>query len=102
MSLFVDIPSDPIAAFDDWLREAAKSEPNDPNAMALATVGADGMPNARMVLLKGHDARGFVFTPISKAKRAMSWSKTPKRLWFSIGRACIAKCAFRADFTGRG
>ena len=61
MSLFVDIPSDPIAAFDDWLQEAAKSEPNDPNAMALATVGADGMPNARMVLLKGHDARGFVF-----------------------------------------
>ncbi|CAI8207406.1 MAG: Pyridoxine/pyridoxamine 5'-phosphate oxidase [Alphaproteobacteria bacterium] len=61
MSLFVDIPSDPIAAFDDWLQEAAKSEPNDPNAMALATVSADGMPNARMVLLKGHDARGFVF-----------------------------------------
>lgn len=61
MILFVDIPSDPIAAFDDWLQEAAKSEPNDPNAMALATVGADGMPNARMVLLKGHDARGFVF-----------------------------------------
>ena len=61
MSLFVDIPSDPIAAFDDWLQEAAKSEPNDPNAMALATVGADGMPNSRMVLLKGHDARGFVF-----------------------------------------
>ena len=61
MSLFVDIPTDPIAAFADWLQEAAKSEPNDPNAMALATVGADGMPNARMVLLKGHDARGFVF-----------------------------------------
>jgi len=61
MSLFIDIPSDPIAAFDDWLQEAAKSEPNDPNAMALATVSADGMPNARMVLLKGHDARGFVF-----------------------------------------
>ena len=61
MSLFVDIPSDPIAAFDDWLKDAAQSEPNDPNAMALATVAADGMPNARMVLLKGHDARGFVF-----------------------------------------
>lgn len=61
MSLFTDIPSDPIAAFDGWLQEAAASEPNDPNAMSLATVGADGMPNARMVLLKGHDARGFVF-----------------------------------------
>lgn len=61
MSLFTTIPGDPIAAFDGWLQEAAASEPNDPNAMSLATVGADGMPNARMVLLKGHDARGFVF-----------------------------------------
>lgn len=61
MSLFTDIPSDPIAAFDDWLKEAVAGEPNDPNAMSLATVGPDGMPNARMVLLKGHDARGFVF-----------------------------------------
>ena len=61
MSLFTDIPSDPIAAFDTWLQEAGETEPNDPNAMALATVGADGMPNARMVLLKGYDARGFVF-----------------------------------------
>ena len=61
MSLFIEPPHDPIAAFDGWLQEAAVSEPNDPNAMSLATVGADGMPNARMVLLKGHDARGFVF-----------------------------------------
>ncbi len=43
------------------MAEAQKSEPNDPNAMALATVDPDGLPNARMVLLKGHDARGFVF-----------------------------------------
>ena len=61
MSLFIEPPHDPIAAFDGWLQEAAASEPNDPNAMSLATVGTDGMPNARMVLLKGHDARGFVF-----------------------------------------
>ena len=61
MSLFTDIPSDPIAAFDGWLQEAAGHEPNDPNAMSLATVAANGMPNVRMVLLKGHDARGFVF-----------------------------------------
>jgi pyridoxamine 5'-phosphate oxidase len=61
MSLFIEPPHDPIAAFDGWLQEAAASEPNDPNAMSLATVDADGMPNARMVLLKGHDARGFVF-----------------------------------------
>ena len=61
MSLFETIPTDPMAAFDGWLQEAAQTEVNDPNAMSLATVAADGMPNARMVLLKGHDARGFVF-----------------------------------------
>ena len=61
MSYFTDPPADPIAAFDAWLNEAAASEPNDPNAMALSTVAETGMPNVRMVLLKGHDARGFVF-----------------------------------------
>ena len=52
---------DPIALFTDWLKEAEKSEPNDPNAMALATVDETGLPNVRMVLLKGVDSRGFVF-----------------------------------------
>ncbi|WP_106640903.1 pyridoxamine 5'-phosphate oxidase [Allosphingosinicella vermicomposti] len=53
--------TDPHFLFDQWLAEAADAEPNDPNAMALATVGADGQPSVRMVLLKGHDAGGFVF-----------------------------------------
>jgi pyridoxamine 5'-phosphate oxidase len=53
--------ADPIAMFGSWLGEAEAAEPNDPNAMALATVDADGMPNVRMVLLKGFDERGFVF-----------------------------------------
>ncbi|MBB3693267.1 pyridoxamine 5'-phosphate oxidase [Sphingomonas sp. BK580] len=52
---------DPIALFDRWLAEAEQSEPNDPNAMALATADADGRPSARMVLLKGHGPDGFVF-----------------------------------------
>tara|TARA_R110002020_G_scaffold16871_59_gene59757 strand:- start:17 stop:655 length:639 start_codon:yes stop_codon:yes gene_type:complete len=52
---------DPIALFADWLADATTSEPNDPTAMALATVDPDGLPNVRMVLLKGHDAGGFVF-----------------------------------------
>ncbi len=52
---------EPFRQFEAWYAEAAKSEPNDPNAMALATVGADGMPSVRMVLLKGHDEKGFVF-----------------------------------------
>ncbi len=53
--------ADPFATFAAWLEEARGSEPNDPNAMALATVGPDGMPSLRMVLLKGFDERGFVF-----------------------------------------
>ncbi len=51
----------PLALFDAWLEAARASEPNDPNAMALATVDAQGRPSVRMVLLKGHDIRGFVF-----------------------------------------
>jgi pyridoxamine 5'-phosphate oxidase len=52
---------DPFALFADWLKEAESSEPNDPNAMSLATVDGEGRPNVRMVLLKGVDANGFVF-----------------------------------------
>ncbi len=52
---------DPDILFDAWLTEARASEPNDPEAMALATADADGRPSVRMVLLKGHDDRGFVF-----------------------------------------
>ncbi len=52
---------DPDTLFDAWLAEARESEPNDPEGMALATSDAQGRPSVRMVLLKGHDARGFVF-----------------------------------------
>lgn len=52
---------DPFALFETWFQEAKASEANDPNAMALSTVDADGMPNVRMVLLKGFDRAGFVF-----------------------------------------
>lgn len=52
---------DPLTRFDAWLAEAEAREPNDANAMAVATVDSSGLPNLRMVLLKGHDARGFVF-----------------------------------------
>jgi pyridoxamine 5'-phosphate oxidase len=53
--------ADPIGLFGEWLQEAAAAEPSDPNAMALATVDGDGLPDVRMVLLKGFDARGFAF-----------------------------------------
>ena len=52
---------DPFELFESWLREAERSEPNDPNAMALATVDPAGMPNVRMVLLKEFGPAGFVF-----------------------------------------
>ncbi len=54
-------PIDPFAVFEDWLAAARETEPNDPHAMALATVDEDGMPDVRMVLCNAHDARGFVF-----------------------------------------
>lgn len=53
--------ADPLAQFAAWLKDAEASEPNDPTAMAVATSDADGLPNVRMVLLKGFDERGFVF-----------------------------------------
>ena len=53
--------TDPLALFDEWFAEARASEPNDPEAMALATAHADGRPSVRMVLLKGHGPDGFVF-----------------------------------------
>jgi pyridoxamine 5'-phosphate oxidase len=53
--------TDPFARFQDWMTEAWRHEPDDANAMTLATATPDGTPSARIVLLKGADARGFVF-----------------------------------------
>jgi len=55
------LADEPLRLFGEWLADAGKSEPNDPNAVALATVDPDGLPNVRMVLLKGYDEHGFVF-----------------------------------------
>jgi len=62
--------TDPVALFDVWLAEAQASEPNDPNAMALATVDARGQPSVRMVLLKGHGPDGFVFYTNTQSRKA--------------------------------
>lgn len=53
--------TNPIKQFSEWLAQAQESEPNDPSAMALASVDADGMPNCRMVLMRRFDERGIVF-----------------------------------------
>jgi len=60
---------EPLRLFATWFAEAQASEPADPNAMALATVDADGLPNVRMVLMKGYDERGFVFYSNSNSQK---------------------------------
>ncbi len=61
--------TDPLTLFKTWLEEAAKTEPNDPNAMTLATATPDGRPSARMVLLKGADQDGFVFYTNTQSRK---------------------------------
>ncbi len=82
--------TDPLALFDAWLAEAGKSEPNDPTGMALATVDPDGLPDVRMVLLKGHDARGFVFYTNFESAKGRELLATPKAAllfhWKSLRR----------------
>lgn len=81
---------DPFDLFDAWLAQAAAAEPNDPNAMALATVDASGLPDVRMVLLKGHDRRGFVFYTNLQSVKGMELAANPQAAllfhWKSLRR----------------
>jgi len=67
---------EPISLFEKWLSKAAETEPSDPNAMSLATVGADGMPDVRIVLLKGLSADGFVFYTNGQSAKGQQLSET--------------------------
>jgi pyridoxamine 5'-phosphate oxidase len=82
--------SEPIQHFQDWFAEAKAREPNDPDAMALATVDASGLPDVRMVLLKGADARGFVFYTNLESAKGEELAATPKAAavfhWKSLRR----------------
>ncbi|WP_420138499.1 pyridoxamine 5'-phosphate oxidase [Sphingomonas sp.] len=82
--------TDPFALFESWYAEARASEPNDSNAMTVASVGADGQPSSRMVLLKGHDARGFVFYTNLQSRKARELIDRPKAAllfhWKSLRR----------------
>lgn len=84
------MPHDPLHLFEDWFAQARSSELNDPNAMAVATVGADGQPSVRMVLLKGHDERGFVFYTNFEGRKAGELITQPKAAllfhWKSVRR----------------
>ena len=71
--------TDPFALFDTWLDEAAASEPNDPNAMALATADAGGRPSVREVLLKGHGPElGFVFYTNRESRKGTDLAANPQ------------------------
>ena len=70
--------NDPLALFDEWLAEARDADINDPEAMALATVGADGQPSVRMVLLKGHGPDGFVFYTNEQSAKGEQLAAVPR------------------------
>src|ERR1700729_2460277 len=81
---------EPYALFGEWFAEACKAEPNDPNAMALATVDPDGLPDVRMVLMKGFDTEGFVFYSHIASQKGRELATNPKAAllfhWKSLRR----------------
>lgn len=81
---------DPFTLFAEWLQDAGKKEPNDPNAMTVSTVDADGMPDSRMVLLKDFDPRGFVFYTNTHSAKGRELAANPKAAilfhWKSLRR----------------
>ena len=81
---------DPIALFEAWFADARASEPNDPDAMALATATPDGMPSVRMVLLKEHGPQGFVFYTNAASRKGGEIRANPRAAllfhWKSLGR----------------
>ncbi len=81
---------EPFGLFETWFSEAKAQEPNDPNAMSLATVDADGLPDVRMVLLKGFDSDGFVFYSNAESQKGTELASNPKAAvvfhWKSLRR----------------
>lgn len=81
---------EPIALFRAWMREAEAGEPNDPNAVALATATAGGAPSVRMVLLKGLDERGFAFYTNAESRKGSELAENPRAAmcfhWKSLRR----------------
>ena len=71
------IKENPHTLFEEWLSEAEANEINDPTAMAVATADSEGQPSVRMVLLKGHDERGFVFYTNLGSRKASEITENP-------------------------
>ncbi len=84
------LPSTPWSLLRAWFAEAEKTEINDPNAMSLATVGDDGMPSVRIMLLKGYDENGFVFFTNRQSRKGQQLTSHPKAAlcfhWKSLRR----------------
>ena len=95
----VFIKDDPFALFAEWLALATKTEPNDPNTMALATADADGMPDLRMVLLKDVNASGLTFYTNTQSAKGEQLAVNPKAAicfhWKTIRR----QVRFRGNVT---
>ncbi len=87
--------ADPYSLFAAWMADAEAHEPNDPNAMALATADADGRPSVRMVLLKGWDGRGFVFYTNLESRKGGDLAANPHAAlclhWKSLRRQVRAE-----------
>lgn len=82
--------TDPFALLTSWLADARRTEINDSNAMTLATIGSDGAPDARIVLLKGHDERGLVFYTNYESRKGEELAVDPRATlvfhWKSLQR----------------
>lgn len=72
------MPTDPFQLFDEWFAEARTSEPDEPEAMAVATAGEDGQPSVRMVLLKAHGPEGFVFYTHEQSAKGEDLAANPR------------------------
>ena len=81
--------TDPFALFSRWLRDAGETEPNDPNAFSLATVDADGAPDARVVLLKALEAGGFTFYTNLESAKGVQLAADPR----AAAQAILAELA---------
>lgn len=83
-------PADPWSLFGDWLAEAEKAEPNDPNAMSVATVGEEGLPSVRILLLKDYGSEGFTFYTNRQSSKGAQLKAHPKAAlcfhWKSLRR----------------
>src|SRR5688572_2378789 len=73
-----DAPTDPLPLFTDWYTTAAASELPEPGAMTLATATPDGIPSARIVLLRGYDERGFVFYTNYQSRKGGELAANPR------------------------